>query len=268
MPKTVVAQSFRIARGTLYLVSKQAAKDKALLKEVLAVLRDNPHYGHRRVAMDLKKHRHQIGRIMRKYGLQRKRKRKGKRKPNDEGNPPSGIPNRIKGLCPIHPNVIWVGDFTELWWRGVRFFLATVEDLFTREILGWSIGFHHSAQLVLDAIEDARVRRGTVPQIYHSDQGSEYQSALFRAWLLAHRVLPSHSAKASPWQNPHKESFYGRFKGELGNLNECISLDAAIERIHHRIYYYNHSRIHTALRMSPKAFLEAYVKRKREQSAR
>jgi putative transposase len=125
-----------------------------------------------------------------------------------------------------------------------------VMDSYTREIVGWSIGLHHSAQLVIDALEDARKKRET-PNIFHSDQGSEYDSVSCKAWLLAHQVLPSQSHKAHPWENGHQESFFGRFNAELGNLNRFETLDQVIEAIHHQLHYYNSKRFHTALRMTP-----------------
>lgn len=251
LSKRAVAKQFGIARSTLYLQSKQAATDKVLLDQVLTVMKDNPHYGHRRIAWAMQRNEKLTRRIMKKYGLKPRRRRKRFRKPKDEGKPCSGIPNRIKGICPIRPSVIWVGDFTDLDFYGTRIYLATVLDRFTREVIGWVIGTHHSAQLVIDALEDA-LRNRAPPQIFHSDQGSEYDSAAFRAWLLAHHILPSQSKKASPWENGHQESWYGRFKEELGNIHRFQSLDELIEAIHQQIHYYNTKRIHTALKMTPR----------------
>lgn len=67
------------------------------------------------------------------------------------------------------------------------------------------------------------------------------------------------STKASPWQNGHQESYYGKFKLEMGNLNSFASFEEVIEALHHRIFYYNRKRMHTALKMSPVAYREQYV---------
>jgi len=179
------------------------------------------------------------------------------RKPKDEGRAPSEIPNRIKHLCPIGPNVFWVGDFTDLAFYGRHIYLATVVDQYTREVVGWSIGLHHTAQLVIDALEHARFRRGT-PHIFHSDQGSEYDSLACRAWLMAHQILPSHSKKSSPWENGHQESFYGKFKEEVGSLYRFKSLDELLEGIYIYIHYYNNRRMHRSLKMTPvQKYMEA-----------
>ena len=70
-------------------------------------------------------------------------------------------------------------------------------------------------------------------------------------YLDERSVQISVSDVASPWQNGYLESFYGRFKYELGDLNRFESVGEMIEAIYRHIHYYNHSRIHTALKMPP-----------------
>lgn len=214
-------------------------------------MNSHPCYGQPRIALEMRRNIKLVKRVMKKYGLKTKKRRKRFRKILDEKKPFSGIPNRIKNVSPICPNAIWVGDFTELNFHGIRIFLATVIDRYTREVIGWTIGTHHSAQLVIDALEHARVRGG-IPIVFHSDQGSEYDSVACRAWLLAHGILPSHSKKSSPWENGHQESFFGRFKEELGNIYRFKSLDELIEAIHRQINYYNNKRMHRSIKMTPK----------------
>lgn len=251
MPKSAIAKQFGIARSTLYRTpTKQAEKDKRNLDLILEIMRSNPHYGKPRIADGLGRDIKLVKRIMEKYGLKPKKRKKRFRKPKDERRDASDIPNRIKDICPIAPDAIWVGDFTYMDFYDRFVYLATVLDRFTREVVGWSLGLHHSTQLVIDALEDAVRKRGP-PDIFHSDQGSEYDSLACRAWLMAHEILPSHSHKSSPWENGHQESFFGRFKEEFGNVHRFKSLDELVEAIHHQIHYYNTKRIHRALRMSP-----------------
>jgi transposase InsO family protein len=120
-------------------------------------LREHPHYGHRRVALVLGISRKSTLRIMRKYALATKRRKKRYR--TTKKLPPSLIPNRIKCLCPIAPNVFWAGDFTVVKFHAVTIYLATVIDLYTREIVGYALGLHHSAQLIVDALENALQNR-------------------------------------------------------------------------------------------------------------
>ena len=157
--------------------------------------------------------------------------------------------------------MFWAGDFTEFVYRETIVYLATVIDLRTREIVGWSIGLHHSAELVIEALKDAAAHRARLPEIFHSDQGSEYASLRAQKWLRVQGIKPSHSKKASPWENGFKESWFGRCKEEMESPNSSETVEKFIEIIHHRIYSYNHKRIHTALRMPPRKFYEELMKR-------
>jgi len=258
--KTLVAKSFRVARSTLYIKPRQPDKDKLVLQDILTVMQDHPHYGHRRIAIALTKNRKSILRLMHKYGLRANRRRNRFRKRKDEHNLPTGIPNRIKQICPIVPNFVWAGDFTYLVFYGTYIYLATVVDLYSREIIGISIRLHHSAELVIAALEDAKHKRKRLPWLFHSDQGSEYASKECRMWLFAHNILPSHSKKSHPWENGQQESFFGRFKEELGNIHRFNSLEELMEGVFKQVHYYNTKRIHSKLKMSPSQFYEQHFR--------
>jgi transposase InsO family protein len=73
-------------------------------------------------------------------------------------------------------------------------------------------------------------------------------------WIVAHRILPSHSPKAKPWRNGHQESFYGTFKLEFGKPMRHKSIGELTEAIGRYIHYYNTRRIHSALKMPPRTF--------------
>ena len=96
-------------------------------------------------------------------------------------------------------------------------YLATVLDAYTREIIGWNFGVRHNSQLVTEALRVALSRRSKPPEIFHSDQGSEYRSKDLNEILIAQNIQASMSAKSSPWQNGKQESFYQKFKLELGH---------------------------------------------------
>ena len=264
LAKSVIARAFGIARSTLYARPRQPAKDKIILEAVLTVLEEHPHYGYRRVAMALKTNKKPIQRIMKKYGLKPKRRRKHLRKQADERAPPSEIQNRLKHLCPIQPNAVWAGDFTHFAWHGTYLYVATVIDVYTREIIGIAMGLHHSSQLVIAALNDAKEKRWSLPDLFHSDQGSEYASRDCKLWLMAHTVLPSHSQKAHPWENGRQESFYGKFKHELGNIYRFASLEELMAGIYRQIHYYNTKRIHSRLKMPPRQFHDHTLRRRED----
>jgi putative transposase len=92
------------------------------------------------------------------------------------------------------------------------------------------------------------------PPILHSDQGSEYLSYLLQGLCQKLEIILSCSDKGSPWQNGFKERFYSTLKDELGSVTRFKDLSELYEGIALTIYYYNHKRIHTALKMSPVAY--------------
>ncbi len=147
----------------------------------------------------------------------------------------------------------WVQDFTHIWFKGMWIYVATILELKTRRILGWSIGLRHDKNLVHRAVLDA-LSKYSPPSILHSDQGSEYLSYLLQDLCAKLEIELSCSDKASPWQNGFKERFYSTLKDELGIVTRFKDLTELYEGIALTIYYYNHKRIHTALRMSPVAY--------------
>lgn len=253
--KKALAEKIGVSRSTLYYKPKKPFKDELLKKEIEKVMNDNKAYGHRRVAFALKINKKRIIRIMHKFGLKPKICRKHKpTKKEDTGKKELNKENIYLRLCPIRPNVVWAGDFTYFWFYGRFWYLATVIDIFTREIIGWHIGNHHTTSLIIEALKDAIKRTGKTPHYFHSDQGSEYVSGTYETMLLQKGIIPSCSKKSSPWQNGFQESFYSNFKLELGNINRFETIGELIEAIYQQINYYNENRIHTSLKMSPIQF--------------
>lgn len=149
----------------------------------------------------------------------------------------------------------WVQDFTYLWFERSWCYLAVVLDLENRQVVGWRLGLSHSADLTYQALLDA-VSRHRPPDILHSDQGSEYLS--FQHQNLCDRLNTtlSCSAKSSPWQNGFMERFFLTLKSELPLLNTLKGLAELHESIALAIYYYNHKRLHTALKTTPAKYAE------------
>ena len=136
-------------------------------------------------------------------------------------------------------NQIWVTDFTYLFWKNRFIYVATVMDIFNREIVGACVLANHSSALTVQAVVSALMDHPR-PDIIHSDQGSEYTAKIFQDFCLSAGINISMSRKGSPWENGYQESFY-----DLGEL---------VYEIYHTIYVYNTTRIHTVLKMSPREF--------------
>jgi putative transposase len=132
-------------------------------------------------------------------------------------------------------------------------------DLFTREIVGWSLSNRHTKDLVINAFFDVFKNSGKRPEIIHSDQGvescsKEYQKLM--AWL---GVKISMSKKSSPWENGYQESFFNNFKTDLGlEFDRFNGIGEQVETVHQQIRYYNQERIQTTLKMPPTKFKQLY----------
>lgn len=261
--KTKLAKDLGVSRSSFYYQRKREEIDKEVKSQIEAVMVEHKAYGHKRIAIELKMGHNRIRRIMKKYGLKPYRRRaKLPRKKNDIGKPATDIPNLVKLLLEnnqvVKPNQVWCADFTYIKFKDKFIYLATIIDLYTREIVGVSLSRFHNRYLVVGALEDAIVHHGS-PEIVHSDQGSEYDSVDFIAFIKIIKAKISMSEKASPWQNGHQESFFGHFKLEAGDLNRFETLGELIEYIYNQVYYYNNKRIHSVLKMTPSEKRKRYT---------
>jgi transposase InsO family protein len=263
--KVELAASLGVSRSSLYYQPKRPALDLELKSQIESVLVDNPSYGHKRVALELKLNKKRIRRVMKKFGLKPYRRRP--RKPNkkdDLNKPPTKYQNLIKNFCPIRPNIVWVSDFTYIEFQDRFIYLATVMDLYTREIIGWNIGRFHNKNLVIGALLNALANSESSPVYIHSDQGSEYDSVDYTRLCETNEIQVSMSRKARPGENAFQESFYSTFKLDLGSTGQFDTFGELIEALHLQIYKYNNKRIHTKLKMSPKQFREQYILKEKE----
>jgi len=253
--KTRLAKKLGIARSTLYYRSKKKLADEHIKTGIVEVNESNPSYGHRRIAIALGMNRKKILRLMKKFKIKPKICRNRRFfKPGDIRLPEAIYKNEIKETVINEINLAWAGDFTYIKYRGSFLYLATIIDAYTREIIGSAVSKWHSKHLVKAALLDAMKQRKTLPKYFHSDQGSEYRAEDHAEYLTKLGVTVSMSTKSSPWQNGRQESLYSQFKLELGNVNRFETENHLCEAIYRQIYYYNHKRIHSALKTLPAKF--------------
>lgn len=250
-PKTLRARELGISRSTLYYKPKKPDKDWVLKCQIEEILREHPSYGSPRIALALKRNHKPIERVMKLFGIKayRRRGRRWKKSKNIKVI----YPNLLLTNYPQYENHIWVTDFTRIPFENKTIYVATVEDLFTRKIIGLSVYTTHAVQLVLASFMSA-LQNNPRPKIFHSDNGSEYNSEVFIQALQTVGVLISRSAPGCPWENGYQESFYDKFKIDLGDSSRFKTLGELVFAIYQTIYIYNNTRIHTALKMSPVQF--------------
>ena len=170
---------------------------------------------------------------------------------------------------PIAPNLLnqdfsatainqkWAGDITYLWTSEGWLYLAVIIDLYSRNVIGWSMNKRMTSDLVCDALTCALFRRG-MPEnvIIHSDRGSQYCSKDYRALIKKQNSHQSMSRKGNCWDNACVESFFHTLKVEAFEKNEILTRDEMRQRIFEYIEVdYNQTRRHSAIGyMSPVRF--------------
>ena len=246
-----------ISRKRIYYQGVKEVQDLATKEAILRTHKTHPAYGHKRLALELKANKKKILRVMHKYGIKPPR-RKAQRLWLTQSVDNHHFTNLIKNIVPNRPELIWVSDLTYLKFKNKFVYLATVEDIFTREIVSAQMSDKHDSVLAFSAIHAAVNLNLKHPDYFHTDQGSEFMAEIVTSYVEKQGIKISVSDKGSPWQNGYKESFFGRFKDENGDLNRFNSLGELVEEIYSYIYYYNNLRIHTSLKMPPVQFKQQF----------
>lgn len=252
LTKLNLARQQNISISSLYYKPVKPQKDECLKNQIEHILAQHPSYGHRRIAIELKVNKKKVRRVMRLFDIMAYRRRGRRfRKIKDYS---LIYPNLLQSTpFPEKANQIWVSDFTYIPFHGKYVYLATIEDIFNRKIVGWSLLTNHTGQLTISALIDAIEKQGR-PDILHSDQGSEYKSKLYTGFAKNLGINISMSHKGCPWENGYQESFYSQFKVDLGDPNRFRTLGELSAVIYQQIYYYNNQRIHLKLKMPPNQF--------------
>lgn len=212
-------------------------------------LRLHPGYGHKRLAKHLGINKKRVLRAMKIYGIKPYRRTAKKRFVYKQKG--AVVPNLLMTESPQGPGDIYASDFTYIKFQGKWVYVATVLDVYTREVVGVSVLTTHVSQLVMNALSSAVLHRAP-PRIIHSDGGSEYKSEDYTNLLQTLGIAQSMSAPGCPWENGYQESFYKGFKLDLGDPNRFETVGELVAAIYQTINYYNRKRIHSALGMSPR----------------
>lgn len=250
--KSVRAVALGVERKNIYRRSKLAPKDEKLAEQIKQVHTSDPAYGHRRVAWELDINPKRALRVMNKFGIKPPRR---KRKPHycTRSTDRHNYTNLIKEIIPQAPHQIWASDVSYIKFQGRFWYLSTIEDLTTRQIMAVQVGKHHDAQLVKTTILQA-LKTGIKPTYFHTDQGAEFMARENTGLLEQHGIQVSVSKLASPWENGYKESFFGRFKDEFGDFDRFDHVGELIEEIYSKVQYYNQRRRHTAFKVAPAVY--------------
>jgi putative transposase len=178
-------------------------------------------YGSPRMTAELKARGHAcsentVARLMSARGIRARAPRRFVRTTDSNHRLP--VAPNVLDRCfdPEGPNESWCADITYIPTHEGWLYLAVVEDLFSRMVVGWSMAESMESRLVVDALEMALVRRRPrVGLLAHSDRGSQYASDHYQRVLASEGIVCSMSGVGQCWDNAPVESFFGRLKCEL-----------------------------------------------------
>lgn len=265
---SVLCRVLGVSRSGFYNWCHRARKKRSKENNKLIVLVRQLHreadgtYGTRRMAKALGAHGISCSRcrartLMRLAGGRVKSKKRFRVTTDSNHNLPVA-PNLLNRQFNVsRPNCSWVGDITYIWTSEGWLYLATVMDLFSRQIVGWSLQNRMTSKLVADALLMAIWRRRPSPDlIFHSDRGSQYCSSQFQDLLKAHKMLCSMSRKANCWDNAVMERFFRSLKSERVAFRNYRTREAAKQDVFEWIeMFYNSKRRHSYLGyVSPREF--------------
>jgi len=227
----------------------------------IAKFSDNT-YGERRIqkslnALSFPVSRRKTAQLMKEANVWVRYKKKYKSTTNSEHNKPVYANELEQNFDVQQPDQAWVQDITYIWTSEGWLYLAIVIDLYSRKVVGWSMGTRMKAQLVCDALTMAMwQRKPKAGLIVHSDQGVQYASHQYRRILRLHGFVGSMSKKGCCWDNAVAESFFGSLKQERVHWSNYQTRYAAQQDVLNYItMWYNSRRMHSYLDyQSPNVF--------------
>jgi transposase InsO family protein len=243
--------------------SARAQRQKQLTERIQAI-HEQPHhdvYGAPRVHQELVAqgvacNRKTVAKCMQAAGIQAKTTRKFRVSTTDSKHPHPVAENIVdRDFSPSQKNRTWVADITYIPTDEGWLYLAAVEDLFSRKIVGWSMSERIDSRLVVDALEMAIQRelpggtgRPGDTLVAHSDRGVQYASEHYQRLLNQHGITCSMSRKANCWDNAPMESFFATLKKELVHHEHYKTREQARQSLFTYIeVFYNRVRRHSAL---------------------
>lgn len=235
--------------------SARTRSDAQLAVEIAgAHSRSRGTYGSPRVhaelrARGIKVGKKRVARLMQTKGIAARRKRRFRRTTDSNHTSPIA-PNVVaRDFAPEAANKVWVTDVTYVWTDEGWLFLAVMLDLYARRAVGWATSAINDTDLALAALGAAvRSRRPAPGLVHHSDRGSPYASAAYRAALDSACLVASMSRTGDCWDNAVAESFFATLKKELINRRSWpTKAELRTEVFDYIEVFYNRERRHSTL---------------------
>jgi putative transposase len=190
-----------------------------------------------------------VAKLMRRHGIAAKTRRKSRCTTDSNHDRP--VAGNVLGrrFEPGSADRAWAADITYVPTREGWLYLAAVEDLHARRVVGWSMAERIDSRLVVDALEMAIARRSPeAGLVAHSDRGSQYASEHYQRLLAGRGITCSMSRRGNCWDNAPMESFFASLKKELIHAEDYATREEARASIFEYIeVFYNRVRRHSSL---------------------
>ncbi|KVT95923.1 integrase [Burkholderia ubonensis] len=283
-PISVLCEVLEVSPSGFHQRRQRAAQDKpqrsrvsddALLAHIKAIHAEvKGEYGWPRmwkelVARGVRVGKERVRKLMVQHGVRARHKRKYIATTNSNHGLPVA-PNLLeRNFTAQAPNQVWTSDITYLATAEGWLYLAVIIDLFSRQVVGWSMQPHMKADLVTDALRMAWFRRRPdAGVIVHSDRGSQYCSGLFQDTLKAYGMHSSMSRRGDCWDNAPTESLWGSLKVARLHGRHFATRRAAMDEVIDWLGFYNARRLHSTLNyVSPMMFEKNWAAARQGQAA-
>jgi putative transposase len=271
-PLSVLCSVLGVARSGFYAWRKRSVSRRRQRQEQLVEAMREIHgqrhkrsYGSPRMQRELVAQGHRVSentvaRLMRQSGLRATTARKFRHTTDSNHRLPVAQNVLDRQFEASGPNEKWVSDITYVWTDEGWLYLAAVEDLYSRKVVGWSLGERLTSELVNEALRMAIGRQLPMMDLMaHSDRGSQYASGSYQRLLASRGITCSMSRKGNCWDNAPMESFFATLKKELVHQERYATREEARQSLFEYIeVFYNRVRRHSAIGyQSPTRFEEA-----------
>ena len=249
LPITRQAKALNVSRGSVYYMPRPvSAGDLSLMRRIDELHLEYPFMGSRMLRDMLRREGMEIGRrhvatLMRRMGIEAIYRRPNTSKPA----PGHKIyPYLLRRLKVDHPNQVWAMDITYIPMARGFVYLAAVVDWFSRRVLTWRLSITMEASFCIEAVEEALAKYGR-PEIFNTDQGSQFTSAAFTGVLMNNAIAISMDGKGSWRDNVFVERIWKSVKYEEVYLKAYGSVSEARTSIGRYLDFYNRKRPHSSL---------------------